>query len=156
MIAGKLGITLNIHWCEPLTNSTEDLKACERYQQFRVSATICIPRGSTEDMRKKWLEPVSFRLFHTPQTGTVEVSSFPGSVTLFLLRSGSGFPSKGPRPLAQCRFRSVEFCTSTSAAGAASRTVQLQTWARKHSPHPSYYSLLLPLHVLHRLHSTQE
>jgi hypothetical protein len=42
MIAGKLGITLNIHWCEPLTSSTEDLEACERYQQFRVSATIFI------------------------------------------------------------------------------------------------------------------
>ncbi|XP_023717252.2 myrosinase 1-like [Cryptotermes secundus] len=33
---GKLGITLNIHWCEPLTNSTEDIKACERYQQFKL------------------------------------------------------------------------------------------------------------------------
>jgi hypothetical protein len=47
-------------------------------------------------------------------------------------------------------------CASMSAAGAARRGVQLQTWDRKHSPHPSCYSILLPLHVLHRPHSTQE
>jgi hypothetical protein len=29
--------------------------------------------------------------------------------------------TKGPRPLVQCRFRAVQFCASTSAAGAASR-----------------------------------
>jgi beta-glucosidase/6-phospho-beta-glucosidase/beta-galactosidase len=34
---GKIGIALNIHWCEPVTNSTEDVAACERYQQFNVS-----------------------------------------------------------------------------------------------------------------------
>ena len=34
---GKIGIALNIHWCEPATNSTQDVAACERYQQFNVS-----------------------------------------------------------------------------------------------------------------------
>jgi beta-glucosidase/6-phospho-beta-glucosidase/beta-galactosidase len=34
---GKIGISLNINWCEPATNSTEDVAACERYQQFGVS-----------------------------------------------------------------------------------------------------------------------
>jgi hypothetical protein len=63
---------------------------------------------------------------------------------------------KGPRPLVQCRFRPVQFCASTSVGAAASRTVELQTWYRKHTPHPSYYSLLLPLYVFHRPHSTQE
>ncbi|XP_069685323.1 myrosinase 1-like [Periplaneta americana] len=33
---GKLGITLNIHWCEPLRRSTEYIEACERYTQFRL------------------------------------------------------------------------------------------------------------------------
>ncbi|XP_023723771.1 myrosinase 1-like isoform X2 [Cryptotermes secundus] len=33
---GKVGIALNINWCEPLTNSTEDIAACERYQQFNL------------------------------------------------------------------------------------------------------------------------
>jgi hypothetical protein len=63
---------------------------------------------------------------------------------------------KGPRPLEQCHVRSVEVCVSTSVAAAASRDVQLQTWYRNHTPHPSYYSLLLPLYVLHRPLSTQE
>jgi hypothetical protein len=62
----------------------------------------------------------------------------------------------GPRPLVQCRFRPVQFCASMSVAVAASRAVQLQTWCRKLTPHPSYYSLLLPLYVLHRPLSTQE
>jgi hypothetical protein len=65
-------------------------------------------------------------------------------------------PHKGPRPLEQCRVRSVEVRASTSVAAAASRDVQLQTWYRKLIRHPSYYSLLLPLYVLHRPHSTQE
>jgi hypothetical protein len=34
---GKIGISLNINWCEPATNSTEDVAACERHQQFGVS-----------------------------------------------------------------------------------------------------------------------
>nr|ADK12988.1 beta-glucosidase [Reticulitermes flavipes] len=33
---GKVGIALNIHWCEPVTNSTKDVEACERYQQFNL------------------------------------------------------------------------------------------------------------------------
>lgn len=33
---GKVGIALNINWCEPATNSTEDAAACERYQQFKL------------------------------------------------------------------------------------------------------------------------
>jgi hypothetical protein len=73
-----------------------------------------------------------------------------------LQRHRPPLPVKGPRPLEQCRVRSVEVCASTSVAVAASRAVQLQIWYRKHTPHPSYYSLLLPLHVLHRPHSTQE
>jgi hypothetical protein len=64
--------------------------------------------------------------------------------------------TKGPRPLVQCRFRPVPLCASMSVAVAASRAVQLQTWYRKLTPHPSYYSLLLPLYVLHRPLSTQE
>jgi hypothetical protein len=63
---------------------------------------------------------------------------------------------KGPRPLEQCRVRSVKVCASTSVGAVASRDVQLQTRYRKHNPHPSYYSLLLPLHVLHRPPSTPE
>jgi hypothetical protein len=63
---------------------------------------------------------------------------------------------KGPRPLVQCRFRPVKFCATMSVAVAASRAVRLQTWYRKLTPYPSYYSLLLPLSVLHRPHSTQE
>jgi hypothetical protein len=42
----------------------------------------------------------------------------------------------GPRPLEQCRVRSVEVCASTSVDAAASRTVELQTWYRKHTPPP--------------------
>ena len=34
---GKIGIALDINWCEPATNSTQDVAACERYQQFNVS-----------------------------------------------------------------------------------------------------------------------
>ncbi|XP_069695510.1 myrosinase 1-like [Periplaneta americana] len=33
---GKVGITLNIGWCEPLENSTEYEEACERQQQFEM------------------------------------------------------------------------------------------------------------------------
>jgi hypothetical protein len=77
-----------------------------------------------------------------------------GQLSHFKVRQQTNM-SKGPRPLVQCRFRAVQFCASTSA-GAASRAVELQTWNRKLTPHPSYYSLLLPLHVLHRPHSTQE
>jgi hypothetical protein len=36
--------------------------------------------------------------------------------------ASSSSHSKGPRPLVQCRFRAVQVCASTSAAGAASRT----------------------------------
>jgi hypothetical protein len=48
------------------------------------------------------------------------------------------------------------FSASTSVGAAASRDVQLQTWYRKLTPPSSYYSLLLPLYVFHRPHSTQE
>jgi hypothetical protein len=41
---------------------------------------------------------------------------------------------KGPRPLEQCRVRSVKVCASTSVGAVASRDVQLQTWCRKHTP----------------------
>jgi hypothetical protein len=62
-------------------------------------------------------------------------------VTYSVYQDGGNSLPKGPRPLAQCRFRAVQFCASTSAAGAASRAVQLKTWDRKHSPPPK---LLLP------------
>ena len=35
MILGKIGIALNIGWCEPI--SSADVEACDRYQQFLVS-----------------------------------------------------------------------------------------------------------------------
>jgi hypothetical protein len=34
---GKVGIALNINWCEPATTSAEDRASCENYQQFNVS-----------------------------------------------------------------------------------------------------------------------
>jgi hypothetical protein len=63
--------------------------------------------------------------------------------------------STGPRPLEQCRVRSVEVCASTSVAASASRTVELQTWCRKHTPHPSYSPYFYPsmsciVHIQHR------
>ncbi|XP_069695503.1 myrosinase 1-like [Periplaneta americana] len=33
---GKISIALNVNWCEPLTNSTDDIDACERHQQFTL------------------------------------------------------------------------------------------------------------------------
>ncbi|XP_069695501.1 myrosinase 1-like isoform X2 [Periplaneta americana] len=33
---GKVGITLNSNWCEPLTNSTEDIESCDRHRQFNL------------------------------------------------------------------------------------------------------------------------
>nr|BAB91145.1 beta-glucosidase [Neotermes koshunensis] len=33
---GKVGISLNINWCEPATNSAEDRASCENYQQFNL------------------------------------------------------------------------------------------------------------------------
>ena len=35
MVLGKIGIALNIGWCEPI--SSADVEACDRYQQFLVS-----------------------------------------------------------------------------------------------------------------------
>lgn len=34
---GQVGITLNINWAEPKTNSTEDIQAAENGNQFFVS-----------------------------------------------------------------------------------------------------------------------
>ncbi|PSN34231.1 Myrosinase 1 [Blattella germanica] len=34
---GKVGIVLNINWCQPNTSSEVDSAACERFQQFEVS-----------------------------------------------------------------------------------------------------------------------
>ncbi|XP_021923725.1 lactase-phlorizin hydrolase-like [Zootermopsis nevadensis] len=33
---GKIGIALNIHWCEPVSVSVEDVAACEQFQQFNL------------------------------------------------------------------------------------------------------------------------
>nr|AOY34571.1 beta-glucosidase [Coptotermes formosanus] len=33
---GRVGIALNINWCEPATNSSEDVAACQRYHQFNL------------------------------------------------------------------------------------------------------------------------
>lgn len=34
---GKIGIALDTEWCEPATNAAQDVAACERFQQFKVS-----------------------------------------------------------------------------------------------------------------------
>jgi hypothetical protein len=64
-------------------------------------------------------------------------------------------PFRSPLPLVQCRFHAVKFCTSTSAAGAASTAVQLQTWHRKLTPTlaitPYFYpSMSCIVHTQHR------
>lgn len=38
--AGQVGIAMSAHWCEPASDSADDIAACERYQQFNVSKPL--------------------------------------------------------------------------------------------------------------------
>jgi hypothetical protein len=104
LIPGKLGITLNIHWCEPLTNSTEDLEACERYQQFRVSAPFLLPTESKENFGKNWLKP-SFFSSSSPSSSSVthqrptqsNISCVPCLVKFLEKSDGAFWRKDGPK-----------------------------------------------------------
>jgi hypothetical protein len=72
---GKIGIALNINWCEPETNSTQDVAACERYQQFNVSKPY-------EDKRQCALKFILGRVRSTTlPTETQKLIPFLGSFT---------------------------------------------------------------------------